>query len=258
MTNWVQWVGHSTVLVSLGGARFVTDPILSARVGLLIARKQPPALDARGLAPLDAILVSHGHLDHMDLPSLAAIRAAAPAGQQPVVVVAHDCDGLVRELGFEDVRVLRWGQATTLPSGAVVHAIPATHRHGRVPFGPRTGYQGYVVEHGGRSVMFAGDTAACRRYGEVGARFAIDVALLPIGAYAPPPLRMMHMNPDDALDALEQLRARVMVPIHHSTFRLSAEPLAAPLRRLHEQAARRGLAERVRTLAHGDRFAFPT
>lgn len=254
----VRWIGHSTVVVELAGTRLVTDPNLSARTGLIVRRRGPRPPAAADLGALDAILVSHGHLDHCDLPTLRALARAAAASDRspPVVVTARGTGDLVRGAGFADVRPLAWGEATTLPGGAVVEAIPAAHLPGRSPLHRGTGYQGYVVHHGGGCVMFAGDTGPCAAYARVGGRFAIDVALLPIGAYSPPPLRHWHMAPEDALDALEQLRARLMVPIHHSTFRLSAEPLAAPARRLATHARRRGLAARVRMLAPGEALEF--
>lgn len=254
MTHGVRWLGHATAVLELSGARFVTDPILSQHVGVVLRRRGRPPFGAAELGRLDGILISHAHLDHCDLPSLRALRRAAAA--PPPVVVAPGFAHLVERCGYDDVRTLRWGEATTLPCGAIVHAIPAAHFPGRTPLLRGTGFQGYVVEHGGACVMFAGDTGACAAYPEVGARFRIDVALLPIGAYSPPPFRPVHMAPEDALDALDQLRARWLVPIHHSTFRLSLEPMREPPERLAAEATRRGLIERVRLLAPGEAFAF--
>jgi L-ascorbate metabolism protein UlaG (beta-lactamase superfamily) len=234
----------------------VTDPMLSRTVGLVWPRRARPPVRAEDLAPVDGVLISHAHLDHCDLPTLKKLRRAS-GDAPPPVVVAHGFDDLIRKIGFTDVRTLRWYESTTLPCGAVVTAVPAAHFSGRTPWRPRTGFQGYVVEHAGAKVMFAGDTGACPRYPEVGRRFSsIDVALLPIGAYSPDSFRPVHMAPEDALDALAQLHATYLVPIHHATFRLSAEPMDEPARRLRDNAVTRGLADRVKLLAPGEAFAW--
>ncbi len=256
MQQSVTWLGHATALVQLGGARFVTDPNLSRTVGVVLPRRGRPPVAAEALAPLDGVLISHAHLDHCDLPTLKKIRRAS-GDRVPPVVVAHGFDDLLRDAGYDDVRTLRWYESTTLPCGARVTAVPAAHFAGRTPWRRHTGFQGYVIEHGGASVMFAGDTGACPRYVEVGRRFAkIDVALLPIGAYSPDSFRPVHMAPEDALDALDQLGATYLVPIHHATFRLSAEPMREPAERLRAGAMSRGIADRVKLLAPGESFAF--
>ncbi|MBK7972769.1 MAG: MBL fold metallo-hydrolase [Deltaproteobacteria bacterium] len=252
----VRWLGHATALVELGGARFLTDPVLSRYVGMVVRRLAPAPPHVRELAPLDGVLVSHAHYDHLDLPSVRAIRRASGERVPPAVVLPGYAD-LVTKAGYPDVRTLAWYESTVLPCGARVTAIPAAHFGGRAPWRRRTGYGGFVIEHAGHTVMFAGDTGACDRYAEVGERFAIDVALLPIGAYSPPPFRRVHMAPEDALDGLVQLEARYLVPIHHATFRLSAEPMGAPARRLEKHARRRGLGARVALLRPGERFAIP-
>ncbi len=253
----IRWLGHATALIELGGARFLTDPVLSRFVGVVVRRLAPPPPHVRELVPLEGILVSHAHYDHLDLPSLRALRRASGDRPPPVVVSTGYAD-LVERAGFPDVRVIGWFESTVLPCGARVSAIPATHFGGRAPWRRRTGYAGFVVEHHGLGVMFSGDTGACDRYAEVGERFSLDVALLPIGAYSPPPFRRFHMAPEDALDGLAALGARYLVPIHHATFRLSAEPMGAPARRLERHARARHVDPRVKLLRPGDRFAIPS
>ena len=114
-------------------------------------------------------------------------------------------------------------------------------------------HQGYVIEGKGSTVYFAGDTGLFEGFRTIGDQFRIDIALLPISAYSPPPFRKHHLSPEDALDALEFLRARAMVPIHWGTFRLSLEPMDEPPRKLTRLADDRGLEDRVFLLQPGER-----
>ena len=113
------------------------------------------------------------------------------------------------------------------------------------------GFGGFIIEVAGRVIYHCGDTAFFEGFHEIGRRFPIDVALLPIGAYEPPSQRTVHMNPEEALVAFEQLGARFMVPMHYGTFRLSYEPLDEPPRRLLAAAQERGMTDRIAWMREG-------
>jgi L-ascorbate metabolism protein UlaG (beta-lactamase superfamily) len=118
------------------------------------------------------------------------------------------------------------------------------------------GFGGFIIETGGRTIFHCGDTAYFDGFKEIGERFKIDVALLPIGAYDPPSGREVHMNPEEALQAFLDLKAQRMVPMHYGTFRLSYEPMDEPPQRLREYARKRGLEERIEFMTEGEAGVF--
>ncbi len=139
--------------------------------------------------------------------------------------------------------------------GLRITAVPAEHFPGRSPLTPGSLYQGYIV-NGGKTVYYAGDTGLCDAMVEIGRRYSVQVALLPIGAYNPWARFGHHMSPEDAVEAFRRLNARFLVPIHWGAFRLSLEPMDEPPRRLEEAARRAGCADRVRVLRPGERLEF--
>jgi L-ascorbate metabolism protein UlaG (beta-lactamase superfamily) len=199
------WLGHATALVELGGARVLTDPVLRARVVHLRRHARAPEVPG----PLDAILVSHLHRDHLDLPSLRALDGAVP------VVVPRGAAGVVRGARRADVREVGAGDVLELGDGLRVHAVQAEHDARRSPVETRAEALGYVVERAGRRVYFAGDTALFAGMARLPG--PLDAALLPVWGYGPS-LGPGHMDPSQAADALTLLRPRLAVPIHWGTF----------------------------------------
>jgi L-ascorbate metabolism protein UlaG (beta-lactamase superfamily) len=245
----ITFVGHATVLVELDGVRILTDPVLSHRL-FLLKRLVAPGIPAGGLPPLDLVLVSHGHHDHLDVPSHRRL-----ARQETTVVVAKNLGDLVARLGYGRVVELAWGDE--FRHGSVrVRALEVNHwgRRNLLPDG--RGYTGFLIEGESGSVFFPGDTAYTPLFREYGERYSIDVALLPIGAYEPPSFRRVHMNPEDALRAFVELRARHLVPIHWGTFVLSYEAIDEPPRWIAELAREAGLENRLALLAHGEGAVF--
>jgi len=246
----VTYVGHATVLVRFDGVTLLTDPVYSSRL-ILPKRLVAPGVPLAGLPRLDVVLVSHGHMDHLDVPTHRRLPKT-----DTVAVVAKNLSDLVVGSGYRDVVELAWGDTVTV-RGARITALPVKHWGTRNLIPDDRGYTGFLVEHPGGTLFFPGDTAYFPGFRDYGRRYTIDVALLPIGAYRPPAFRRVHMNPEDALQALVDLNARHMVPIHWGTFVVSYEPIDEPVAWLEELARERGLAERVAVLRHGEsrRFA---
>jgi L-ascorbate metabolism protein UlaG (beta-lactamase superfamily) len=199
----ILFVGHSTVLIELDGVRLLTDPLL--RVRLLHLRRVGP-VDSAALERPDAVLVSHAHLDHLDLPSLRRL------GRDTRIVVPQGAGRFLGRKGFAEVTELGIGQELAI--GAVtVRGTPAIHDSARRPLGIRAVPMGHVIE-GSRSVYFAGDTDVFDAMAELG---PVDVALLPIWGWGST-IGDGHMSPKEAAEAARLLQASVAIPIHWGTY----------------------------------------
>ncbi len=252
----LSFVGHATFLLRFAGAVVLTDPVFSERCSPVSwagpRRARPPGLALDALPPVDAVLLSHNHYDHMDLPSL---RALAARGTRRAITTLGNAAAL-RGCGFERVDALDWWDGAWLgeEGGVRVVATPARH-FSRRGFGDanRSLWAGFMLEvpdsgAGGR-VLFAGDSGAGPQWGEIRARLgAPDLALLPIGAYEPRWfMAPVHMDPAEAVDAHRALGARRSVGMHFGTFQLTDEAIDAPERAL----AALGVAE-FDTLGFGE------
>jgi L-ascorbate metabolism protein UlaG (beta-lactamase superfamily) len=207
--GFITFFGHATVLIELAGLRLVTDPVLRRQVGPLWRRTPKPHLGP--LTGLDAILISHLHLDHYDPPSLRLLDKGVPI-IGPV--------GSARSLawrGFTDVHEMKPGESLRLGQLDVV-ATQAKHRGTRHPLARRTPSNGYVISAGGRDVYFAGDTGLFPEMASIGT--GLDVALLPIAGLGPWLPEFKHMSPRHAVKAMELLRPRLVIPIHWGTYHL--------------------------------------
>ena len=201
----VRYVGHATVVVDLGGVRLLTDPLLRNRVAHL---RRAAKVDPAALRGIDTVLISHLHYDHLDLPSLQRL------GREMPVVAPRGAGALIRrKAGMRNVLEIEAGEKIEV--GAVtVRATRAEHDPGRLPFGVRAEPLGYVVEGGGRSVYFAGDTDVFAGMAELA---PVDVALLPIWGWGPT-MGPGHMDPDRAAEAAGLLARGVAIPIHWGTY----------------------------------------
>ena len=247
----VTWIGHATVLVEIDGVTVLTDPVLSDRL-FVVKRLVAPGLPEGGLPRLDVVLVSHGHHDHLDV---ATHRRLPKDGT--IAVTSRNLSDLLARTGYDRVEELDWDE-TLEHRGVRITALRVNHWGRRGIFPDDRGYGGFFVEGKSGSVFFPGDTAYTPLFREYGERFRIDVALLPIGAYKPDSFRRVHMNPEDALQAFRDLRARWLVPIHWGTFVLSYEPVDEPPRWLAELAAEAGLSASLAPLEHGQSRVFPS
>jgi L-ascorbate metabolism protein UlaG (beta-lactamase superfamily) len=249
----ITFIGHSSFLVQMAGKSVLVDPVFATRL-ILLRRQRRAGVRVRDLPDIDAVLLTHAHMDHLNRPSLRAItreilRRRRPA---PVAIVPNGVEDLVRDLGFSRVISLRWWESTEL-SGLHVTATPCKHWGARMFKDTHRGFGGYVLKaEGASSVYHSGDTAYFGGFTEIGRRLAPEIALLPIGAYFPDNYRSVHTSPEEALQAFVDLRARTMVPMHFNTFRLGREPMDEPLARLLAASQRAGLRDRMHPLAEGE------
>jgi L-ascorbate metabolism protein UlaG (beta-lactamase superfamily) len=199
----IEYVGHATVAVDLDGVRLLTDPLLRNRVAHL-RRAVPVDMTAR--RGVDAVLVSHAHYDHLDLPSLEKLGKSLP------IVLPRGLGGLLRKRRFESVVEVDVGETVRIGQ-LEIRVVPAEHDAGRGPVGATAQPVGYVVS-GTKSVYFAGDTDLFDGMAELG---PLDAALVPIWGWGPG-LGAGHLDPGGAARAVALLRPRVVVPIHWGTY----------------------------------------
>jgi L-ascorbate metabolism protein UlaG (beta-lactamase superfamily) len=226
----IAYLGHASVLIDFGGTILMTDPTLFDRIGLAIGpltigpkRIVAPALAPDRVPKLDAVVVTHAHMDSLDRPSLARLSAT------PLLVLPERTRDIVEDLGFPQVVELDWGERVS--AGAVtVESVAVDHWGRRWPWERWRGYCGYLFEKGDVRVLFASDTAYDPDLGAFARARNVDVMILGIGAYDP--WIWNHESPEQAWQTFEESGARYLVPVHWDTYRLGKEPVGDAMRRL--------------------------
>ena len=226
------WLGHSTLLVNFYGVWILTDPALLPRVGIRAGvmtlgpkRFVAPALRVRQLPKIDFILLTHAHMDHLDIGTLRKLP------RDSVVITATSTSDLLRRLRFREVVELGWGEGRRFEHAhkrVEIEAFGVRHWGARMRKDVHRGFNGYLLERRGHRISLAGDTARTS-FRHVGHRGPVDVIAVPIGAYNP--WIGSHCTPEQAVEMANEARARFVVPIHHQTFRLGREPMGEPIRR---------------------------
>lgn len=252
----VTFIGHASFLLQIGGKNIVVDPVFAYWL-VFLHRLRKPGVRLADLPPIDLVLLTHAHMDHLNLPSLRQIirHTKKLTGRAPAAIVPWEVADLVEKLGFRAVHTLRWWQ--TIPfEGLEITMTPAQHWGARMLQDSHRGYGGYLIRSGAKSVYHSGDTGYYEGFREIGERLQPEIALLPIGAYKPDSFRHSHTSPEDALQIFEDIGARWMIPMHYGTFNLSEEPMEEPLPRLLGAAIVRGLEGKILPLAEGDTHIF--
>lgn len=230
------WLGHATVLINFYGVRILTDPAFSNRVGIGLGigtlgpkRYVAPALKFNQLPEVDLVLLSHAHMDHMDLPTLAKFKSTQ------TVLTAKDTTEILKPTKLQPHAELAWGDGLTLKTAKGelrVEAFEVNHWGRRWPGDKDRGYNGYVLRREGRSLIFGGDTAKTPLFANLRSGGPYAAAIMPVGAYNP--WIHAHCTPEEALQMADAAGAQLIAPIHHATFKLSDEPMTEPLERLEK------------------------
>lgn len=242
------WVGHASFVLRLGSKLIATDPIFSERIQGVVKRLAPPGVVPESLPPIDVVVVSHNHYDHLDIPSLQRI------GPKALYVVPLGNGRTLQRAGLPRVVELDWWQ-THREGDLEITLVPARHWSMRAPWDRNDGLWGGFVLRGPEGVAYhAGDTAFFEGFREIGERCGpIDWAMLPVGAYEPRWfMQPQHMNPEDALDAFGLLGARTLVAMHWGTFILTDEPSREPPDRTRSGFATRWDPSRLWVLDVGE------
>jgi L-ascorbate metabolism protein UlaG (beta-lactamase superfamily) len=252
----VTFVNHATLLIQIDGLNVLTDPIWSDRASPVSfagpRRVRPPGIRFEDLPPIHAVLVSHNHYDHMDVPTLRRLED----GFRPPIFVGLGNARFLQSRGIDRVRDLDWWQAVDLEHGVRLTAVPVQHFSGR-GICDRNGtlWTGYVLEGKSGAVFFAGDTGFGPHFQKVREKFGpVAVAMLPIGAFRPEWfMGPVHMSPDEAVRAHRVLEARQSVAMHFGTFILADDGQDEPVEKLREALERERIPESdFRVLGFGE------
>ena len=241
-------VGHATVLIQTTGLNILTDPIWSERASPVAfagpKRVTAPGITFDDLPPIDVVLLSHNHYDHLDARTLRRVQAR----DAPLIVTPLGNDVILHRI-MPDARVSTgdWGDCIALPGGAEVHLVPANHWSARTGRDRREAlWSGFMLRSAAGLIYFAGDTGygTGRIFPAMRERYGVpDLALIPIGAYEPRWfLSAQHCDPDEAVRIMLALEARAAIGIHWGTFQLTDEPYGEPAELLATALAARGIA----------------
>lgn len=239
------YISHATVLLQVDGLNILTDPVYSDRASPVSfagpRRVRAPGISLAELPPIDVILISHNHYDHLDTDTLQAILRQQPT--QPVVITGLGNGALVRELGFSDVRELDWDTGADI-GGVSIHFVECQHRSGRGLFDQMASLWGsFVLETSAGRIYFAGDTGYSPHFEAQGDKWGpFTLALLPIGAYEPRWFMAdVHLNPEEAVKAHKELRSEQSLAIHYGIFQLTYEGIDEPLEDLRAALNQQGV-----------------
>ncbi len=252
----VLWVGHATALVQIDDKVILTDPVFTSSVGQLSKRLVEPGIDPANLPPIDAVMISHLHFDHLSLGSLEMIERKVR-----MLLMPRGGTTYLTDFGFPVLELRPWQGYEK--DGLRITAVPVDHvgfRYGVDDAWMTQSFTGYVVEYHGMKVYFGGDTGYDQKlFVDVGQRFPnIDLALLPIGPIEPRELmRRFHTDPGEAVQAFIDLGAKRMVPIHYDTFVNSTDEPGDALKQLTAAEKKWDLGKReIAVVAIGERRVF--
>lgn len=226
------WVGHCTYLIEIDGIHILTDPVWDAYCSPVpirrLRRYAEPSISLADLPPIDIVLISHNHYDHLDLKTVIALHRFHP---QIEWVVPEGLSPWFRRRGIHSVTEVGWWKTHRIKSSAIT-AVPTQHYSGRnILDWNKSHWNGYVVEIAGKKLYFTGDTGYNGRdFKAIGERFSwMDLSLIPIGTYSPQKfMQPVHISPLEAVQIHQDVKSRFSLGMHWKTFRLSSEPIDRP------------------------------
>lgn len=228
------WLGHASVLINFYGVTILTDPVLFNRIGAdtpfgTIGPKRliQPALTPQQLPPVDLVLLSHAHMDHLDPATLRYLPASTRA------VTAHSTADLLSDMKFKNPKELAWGDKARVEAAngdIEIEAFEVNHWGARWKYDKQRGYNGYIISREGKKIIFGGDTAWSDTFRAQRSKGPFEMAIMPIGAYDP--WIFAHCSPEQAVRMADQAGANFFLPIHFNTFPFGHEGTVEPLERM--------------------------
>ena len=246
------WLGHASVWLRVGGTSVIIDPIFG---NIPMYRRYTPLPIPKEELQADVIFITHSHYDHFDKPSVLALLKNNP--DCIIVVPAGFWRYLKGDISREKCFELEWWESVMI-GGLFITFVPSKHWSKRTPFDTnKVLWGGYILQNKEQCLYHSGDTAMGEHFQEIGEKFEIDEAFLPIGAYRPEAIMQAnHINPPEALEACTLLGAKTLIPIHYGTFSLSDEPLDEPLKWFSHLAKNNPHPFAVKALKIGEIYRF--
>lgn len=240
----VTWIGHASFLIQTEGMNVLVDPVWARWLGI-VKRVREPGLAIGELPPIHLVLITHAHFDHLHIGSVTRVANGQP------VITPKGVGSLMKGRGFGEIVELGYWERIMCGPLEIIFT-PSKHWGARMVHDTHRGFGGYLIRNSaGRTVFHCGDSAYFNGFGEIGSTAAIDLAMMPIGAYLAMSGRQVHMNPEEAVRAFKEMRAAHMVPMHYGTFPLGGEPMDEPLRLLERAREEYGVKDRVSVLEEG-------
>jgi L-ascorbate metabolism protein UlaG (beta-lactamase superfamily) len=239
----VTMVNHATLLIQTEGLNILTDPMWSYRASPFSFvgphRYRNPGIRFEDLPPIDAVIVSHNHYDHMDIPTLLRLNGE----WNPKILVPLGNKAYLSDRGIANVEEVDWWEKREVKSGITISSVPAQHFSARALSDRNTTlWGGFMIEAPSGKIYFAGDTGYGPFIEKISERWdGVRLALVPIGAFNPRFfMGPVHVDPDEALRLAEHLKAKTVIPMHFGTFHLADDGQDEPMEKLKEAIAARG------------------
>lgn len=253
VTDYIIWLGHSTVLMKVGSKVIITDPVFWD-INLLLKRKTPFPIEPETLPRIDYVLISHGHYDHLDTKSIKFLKERF----DPVFISGPGYEDYFASVGISNHIVLDWWEKYEV-LGMKITSLPVQHWSKRGIFDTdKMLWCSFLIEKDNRRYYWIGDSGYYEGYKEIGKKFGqIDVLFVPVGAYEPRWfMKTYHVNPEEAIQVAKDVRAKIFIPIHWGTFDLTDEPLWLPIKHLRE-IYKTASDPSLKILDHGGHFVYP-
>ena len=223
------WIGHSTFFIQMNGLNILTDPVWAKRMGFQ-KRLTEPGMDLEDLPEIDMVVISHGHYDHLDFPTLKKLKG------NPQYFVPIGLKSLFIKKGYQRVMEMSWWEST-VQEGLTIHFVPAQHWTRRTLKDMNTSHWGgWIFQNVQETLYFVGDTGYFNGFKQIGERFNIDTVFMPIGAYEPEWFMAdSHISPEDSVKAFIELKAKQFIPMHYGAYRLADDTGPEALDRLYQE-----------------------